>query len=185
MQKVSKYKMASVYARAWLDAAKDKKTVEKVFDEVKQLKDACRDAPEVWKLLAAPADDNSVKKHIIADLAKKLKLSDVSRETLLLIADNNKSDIIGLIADEFIRLYYEDKGVVRVTVDTVIPLSETQDKRLRDVLEQKLGATVMTEYYIKPEILGGLRVRFASQLIDDTLEGKLNKIEGLIKQGKV
>lgn len=184
MQKVSKYKMATVYARAWLDAAKDKKAEDKVFDEVKQIKDACRIAPETWKLLAAPADDDEVKKRIIADLANKLKLSDISKEAMLLAAGNDRLNIIGLIADEFISLYYEDKGIIRVAVDTVVPLSEAQDKRLRSVLEKKLGGTVMTEYFIKPEVLGGLRVRFASQLIDDTLESKLNKIESLIKQGK-
>ena len=130
MQKVSKYKMASVYARAWLDAAKDKKAEDKVFDEVKQIKDACRLAPETWKLLAAPADDDEVKKRIIADLANKLKLSDISKEAMLLAAGNDRLNIIGLIADEFISLYYEDKGIIRVAVDTAVPLSEAQDKRL-------------------------------------------------------
>ena len=183
MQKVSKYKTAAVYARAWLDAAKDKKIEEKAIEEAKLLKDACHDAPETWKLLAAPAENESARREIIAAVAKQFKLSAVSTETLLLAAENGRLKYIRLMAEEFIRLYYEDKGIVQVLVETAVPSSESQDRKLKNALEKKLNAPVLTEYAVKPEVLGGLRVRFNSYLIDDTLESKLAKMAQMIKEG--
>ena len=89
----------------------------------------------------------------------------------------------GLILDEFIKLYYQDKGIVEVRVETAVELTAAQDKKLRSVLETKLKAPSLLVYTVKPEVLGGLRVRFKSFLIDDTLESKLGRIGQLIKSG--
>ena len=48
MQKISKFKTASVYARAWLDAAKDKKIEDKAFEEAKLLKAAYNQDSALW-----------------------------------------------------------------------------------------------------------------------------------------
>ena len=68
-------------------------------------------------------------------------------------------------------------------VETAVELTAAQDKKLRSVLETKLKAPILLEYTVKPEVLGGLRVRFKSFLIDDTLESKLGRIGQLIKSG--
>ena len=175
MQKISKFKTASVYARAWLDAAKDKKIEDKAFEEAKLLKAAYNQDSALWNLLAAPGDDRKIQRKIIENLAKKTNLSSITAETLALIAENGKLKATGLILDEFIKLYYQDKGIVELTA--------AQDKKLRSVLETKLKAPILLEYTVKPEVLGGLRVRFKSFLIDDTLESKLGRIGQLIKSG--
>ena len=76
MQKVSKYKTASAYAIAWLEASIDKGVADKVFDEVLVLRDAVKENMGLWTILSAPVDDNNEKLKIITDLAKKSKLSD-------------------------------------------------------------------------------------------------------------
>lgn len=73
MQKISKFKTASVYARAWLDAAKDKKIEDKAFEEAKLLKAAYNQDSALWNLLAAPGDDRKIQRKIIENLAKKDK----------------------------------------------------------------------------------------------------------------
>ena len=183
MQKISKFKTASVYARAWLDAAKDKKIEDKAFEEAKLLKAAYNQDSALWNLLAAPGDDRKIQGKIIENLAKKTNLSSITAETLALIAENGKLKATGLILDEFIKLYYQDKGIVEVRVETAVELTAAQDKKLRSVLETKLKAPILLEYTVKPEVLGGLRVRFKSFLIDDTLESKLGRIGQLIKSG--
>lgn len=71
MQKISKFKTASVYARAWLDAAKDKKIEDKAFEEAKLLKAAYNQDSALWNLLAAPGDDRKIQRKIIENLAKR------------------------------------------------------------------------------------------------------------------
>ncbi len=180
MQKCSKFKIAANYANAWFGAAKDKGIEDKVFDEVQLLKDSYAQDKKTWNLLAAPIDDATLRQNIIESLAKKIKLSDVSTETLLITAEHGRIALLDFILDEFIRLYYQDKGITEVVVETAVKLSETQDKKLRSVLEDKLNTKVLLKYLIDPQVLGGLRVHFNSFLIDDTLQTKLKRIKLLL-----
>ena len=182
MQKVSKYKTASAYAIAWLEASIDKGVADKVFDEVLVLRDAVKENMGLWTILSAPVDDNNEKLKIITDLAKKSKLSDISCESLKLITENNRLNILKIILDEFVHSYYQNKGIVEINVETAVDLSAKQDKKLKDALEKKLNSPVVINYQINNEILGGLKISYNSFLFDDSLIEKLNRIERLLKQ---
>ena len=177
MQKISKYKTATTYAQAWFSAAKENNCEDKVLEEISLLKDSIRQNAAVWGVLSQPADDNNDKVNIMRDLAKQIKLSEISTETLVLLAENNRLNLLKMICGAFAKIYYQDKGIVEVTVDTAVELSETQDSRLKKTLENKLKAPVVINYRLRPEVLGGLAVRFNSFLVDDTLSGKLKKLK--------
>ncbi len=185
MQKYSKLKIAANYANAWFNAAKDKKIEDKVFDEVQLLQASYAQNKETWNILAAPIDDDTIKQTIIKTVAKKIKLSDISTDTLLLIAQNGRIALLEFILDEFIKLYYQDKGIVEVTVETAVALSDAQDKKLHSVLEDKLNSKIKLKYLVNRAVLGGLRINFNSFLIDDTLQTKLKRMNALLGGGNV
>lgn len=185
MQKYSKYKIAANYAYAWFNAAKDKKIEDKVFDEVQLLKASYAQDKDTWTILAAPIDDDAIRQSIIKTVAKKIKLSETSTDTLLVIAQNGRIALLGFILDEFVKLYYQDKGIVEVTVETAVELSDAQDKKLRTVLEDKLNTKISLNYLVNPKVLGGLKVSFDSFLIDDTLQTKLKRMKLLLSGGDV
>ena len=180
MQKSSKFKIAANYANAWFEVEKKKKIEDKVFEEIQLLNASYSLDKTVWNALASPIDDTLVRKNILETLAKKIKLSPVSTDALLIIAENGRISFLDLILQEFSRIYYEDKGIVEVLVETAVQLSDAQNKKLHSVLETGLNSKVFLKYQINPEVLGGLRVSFNSFLIDDTLQSKLNRIKLLL-----
>ncbi len=182
MQKVSDHKTATAYAEAWLGAAKDKKVGDIVLKEVQALDAGIGEIASMWGKMSAPVDDNNLKADVIAAFAKEISLSDISTETLKLIAANGRLGLIQMILKEFQHLYYQDKGIVEVVVESAIKLSAAQDKKLKDVLEEKLHSPIKIEYQINPAVLGGLAVRYGSFLIDDTIKSKLSRIEKLLAQ---
>jgi len=185
VQKISKYKTAMTYASAWLDAAKDEKQEDAVFQEICVLKESLKEHAAVWAVLSQPVDDNSQKIQIIEALAKEIHLSRISTQTLKLILENDRLSLLALIFHAFKEAYYKDKGIIEVTVDTAVLLTEAQNKKLQKTLENKLQMPVMINYQIKPEVLGGLAVRYDSFLIDDTLAGKLKHLKKIITHSKI
>jgi len=177
VQKISKYKTAMTYAQAWFSAAKDNHIEDKVLEEIRLLKESISQNDDLWGVLMQPVDDNNDKVKIMTDIAKKAKFSAISEETLKMIAENNRLNLLKTICGAFAKIYYQDKGIVEVTVDTAVELSEAQDNRLKKTLENKLKAPIIINYRLKPEVLGGLAVRFNSWLVDDTLSGKLKKLK--------
>ena len=63
-------------------------------------------------------------------------------------------------------------------------MKKDQDERLKRCLEKWLQKKVVIKYTIKPEILGGLLVECGSIMFDDSLKGKLEKLELLMKGTK-
>ena len=182
MQKESKYIVADMYAQAWFAAALDNQCADAVFKEVLALKDSFEQNQELWKSLCMPVDDEHIVLPLIDEMIAKLKFSNVSAQTLRLIAENKRIGLLPLITDTFKNLYYHNKGIIEVNVDTVIELSDTQRHDLKQIMEDKLHAPVTLNYRIKPEILGGLALSFNSFLVDDTLVTKIKGLEQLIME---
>ncbi len=180
MQKVSNYKTAVAYAKAWFEAAKDHKAEDAVFEEARALREGIGDVLTLWNSMASPIESEHEKIEIISQLASKTKLSAITEEMLKITVYNNRLKLIPLILDEFIHLYYQDKGIIEVFAESAVPLSETQSKKLQKVLEKKLQSPIFINYQVNPAVLGGLSVRFQSYLIDDTIQNKLEKLEKLL-----
>ncbi len=183
VQKVSNFKTAAAYAEAWLGAAKDMNAEEAVFEEAKALKSGIGGVETLWDAMASPIESTDNKLKIIAELKKKAHLSDITTQTLKLAAENNRLKLMSLIAEEFIRLYYQDKGITEVFAESAVELEGGQKAKLQKIMEKKLKAPVVINYTVKPEVLGGLAVRFGSYLVDDTIKSKLMKLEQLLAKG--
>ncbi len=177
MQKVSKYKIANSYARAWVDVAFSLKLEDKVLEEVKALEESLNNNALVWQKFTAPTDENSQKLSIIDILSKKAKLSDITKNTLMLMVENQKINCIQMVLKNWQELYYQKKSIELVNVETVTELSSSQDKKLQKILKDKLEKDVKINYIINKDLLGGLRISYGSFIIDDTLKSKLENIK--------
>ena len=164
MKKDSKSKIASVYAEALYGAAEDLKAVAKV--------------------LANPLWDVASKKAALKAVAEKLQLSKESLNCLDIIADNNRFAELEMILEAFVHLYYQKQNITEIAVDSAKKLSEAQSKKVLQMLEQKFGKKIVVNYQVNPELLGGLRVQYGSTMIDDSVLGKLNRLEMMMKGGQ-
>lgn len=124
------------------------------------------------------------KKSALKEIAARLKVSDETLGCLDVIADNNRFAEFKLILEAFVRLYYERHNVEEVEVQSAKKLSAAQDKKLVSVLEKKIGKKVVVNYVLNPDLLGGLRVSYGSNMIDDSVSGKLNRLEIMMKGGQ-
>lgn len=184
MKKDSKTKIARVYALALYEAAEEKKVVEKVSEDIIKLHDIISADADIVKNLANPLWAVEDKVSALKAVAVKLKLDSETLNCLNLIAENGRFAEMAQILDEFKHIYYAKHGITEVEVGTVKTLSATQDKKLRANLEKMLSSKVVVRYQIKPELLGGLVIKFNSNMIDDSLKSKLNRLELVMKGGQ-
>ena len=181
MKKISKAKIAVTYATALLDAAAEKKAVAKVFADVLKLREAVSGDAAFVKYMANPLWPEMDKRAVLAETAKKLKLSAETLRCLDIIHENRRFGDLLPILDEFVHLYYLRSNIAEVQVESVKKLSSAQDKKLLSVLEKLLQQKVVLNYKIYPELIGGLKIRVGSEMFDDTVASKLNRLEIMMK----
>lgn len=78
--------------------------------------------------------------------------------------------------DEYERLYYEVSGIVRVTAESTVELSDAQKARLEEKLSSRVGCTVEVDYVINRALIGGMRISYNNKFIDDSTATKLKEI---------
>ena len=68
-------------------------------------------------------------------------------------------------------------GMVRAQVQSAYELSAAQQKKVEEVLSQFIGKTVQADFAVKPQLIGGLRVRIEDTLIDGTIQRRFEKLQ--------
>ena len=131
MKKDSKTKIARVYAQALYEAAVEKKTVEKVSEDIIKLHDIISADADIVKNLANPLWAVEDKVSALKAVAAKLKLDAETLNCLNLIAENGRFAEMAQILDAFKHIYYAKHGITEVEVGTVKALSAIQDKKLK------------------------------------------------------
>ena len=184
MKKISKTKIASTYALALYEGAEERHAVETVVKDMETLSALLREDKDFVTYLANPLWEVSAKKEALKAVAPKLKLSSETLNCLDILAENARFAELGLILEAFRKIYYQKHGIEEVEVSSAKALSTAQDKKLKNVLEEMLSKKVIIKYQIQPELLGGLRIKYGSSMIDDTLAGKLNRLELVMKGGR-
>ena len=184
MKKDSKNKLAASYADAMFEAARAAKAGSRVLSDVETLKSALEEDPKIVGMLANPLwktdAKTDAKKAAVSEIGSRLGLSGVTVNALLTAADNNRLNLLPEILDRCKALFYAADNIAEVSVTSAAVLKKDQDERLKRGLEKWLQKKVVIKYTIKPEILGGLLVECGSIMFDDSLKGKLEKLELLM-----
>ena len=184
VKKESKIKIATTYAEALFQGALQDGDAKAVIRDIDLLLDQASGYRQAIVMLANPLWGNNNKKAALKEVAGKLKLAPETLRCLNVMAENNRFSEFELILKAYRSLYLQKHNIVEVAVETVKKLSDAQDKALRENLKTFLKKDVLVNYVIKPEILGGLTVSFGSDMIDDSLKGKLNRLESIMKGGQ-
>ena len=93
-----------------------------------------------------------------------------------LMTERGIADDIRGCFTEYERLYYETSGIVRVTAESTVELSDAQKARLSEKLSAHVGHPVEITYVINRDLIGGMRLSYNNKLIDDSVAAKLKEI---------
>ena len=181
MKTVSKIKTALLYAQALFDGADSAKEVELAYSDAQRLQALPSADLTLLEYLNTPLGQVSDKLSIIDTLAQKMSLCNSMRNTLKILTQNRKINLLPLIIAQFITLYQQKHDIAEVEVRTVMALNEAQDRLLKEKLSTILQKKILINYVTDPSIIGGLVIRYGTNFIDNSIQHKLNALDQLMK----
>lgn len=181
LKKVSKNKIAVTYGLALYEAAAETNSLEKVREDVAGLLKIIHEDSTIMDALANPMWSEKDKRETLAEIAVKLKWNPDTLRCLGIVIENRRLKELPLILEQFGHIYYQKKNLAEVEVSSVKALSAAQQKRLKTNLETMIGRNAVITYKIEPELIGGLKIIYGSNLIDNSVASKLNRLENMMK----
>lgn len=80
---------------------------------------------------------------------------------------------------EYLRQLKRRERAHTMYIETVVPLSANQIKKVKKIVEKKVRITKIVTH-INPEILGGFKLRVRDHIWDETILGKVNQVKEAI-----
>ena len=170
------------YAGALLDIAADSKAIPKVEKDMLSLQTAINDSPDFSRFLATTSGSRETLMKVCEDISKKGKFNKVTSNFLGVLVENNRLKMLPEIITAFFVGLSERKGEVDVFVEVARKMTAAQTKDLQKVMEDKLKADVVMHVQVKPELLGGMVTTVNSIRVDDSVQGKLERLKTAMKE---
>ncbi len=176
MKKNTNRKTAETYADALFQIALEADCLTKTAEELSFLSQI-----EEIKKIGSPFLEKEKQEELIEMLCTQSNLGKTSMDFLYLLLDHKALNLLPNISDCFNKKVLDHHGIVKILVETVQPLTTAQEKKLLDGLKKILQKDVILSYKINENLFGGLILHYNAIQIDDSLRGKLKKIESIMK----
>ncbi|MDO5655645.1 MAG: ATP synthase F1 subunit delta [Flavobacteriaceae bacterium] len=171
------YRVAKRYAKGMMDFLAQTGKEDVVMNEMKQLQELTSANREFKTFLASPVLDYKKKTQILRNILEPF--SEETKTFLALITRQGRSEAIGDIASEFIKLYKKNHKIKNAVITSATPLSDDQIKAIVEKAKASLPADtkIEVENKINPALIGGFILRLDDQQFDASIKTKLNQIK--------
>lgn len=137
-------------------------------------------APEVAGLIGNPAIDGQQLQALLVASLGKTALPDVVRFIAVLL-ENRRAIALPAIAGLFEELKHEAEGAVEAQIESALPLTAAQVTELTAGLQKRFGRKITATVAVEPALIGGVRIVVGDEVIDDSVQGKLQAMAYRLK----
>ena len=170
------------YAVALIDLAQAAKTLDKVEQDLAALKTMIESSPDLSLVIRSPRISRVKSEQALMAIADKAKFNDLTRNFIGVLCQNRRLNALSAIIDAFYVELSRRRGEVTVNVQTAQDMTEKQLKALQDAIAKGIGADVSIKASVEPSIMGGMIVTVGSQMIDDSVARKLERLKAAMSK---
>ncbi len=174
--------IASRYATAVFELAKEDKSVAKIESDLDALDAALTDSADFRDLIASPMYTREEQGNAITALSKKMDLTPVMTNVLGLMAQKRRLFVLPQLVATLRAQIAEDKGEVTADVVSAKALTKGQADKLAKTLKERVGKDVKINATVDESLIGGLIVKVGSKMIDTSIASKLNSLQNAMKE---
>ncbi len=173
--------LARTYARALADLAQAGKpgALAAVARDVEALGALIAESADLAALLRSPLVEKTDVAAVLAAIAKRAGFQDLTARFLRVMARRGRARLLPQVVEALAADMAARRGEVTARVESAVALTAKQQKALAQALTAARGGAgqVTVDNVVDPAVLGGLVVTVGSVRIDDSLRGKLARLE--------
>ena len=172
--------VGNVYGESLYERAKDENLAKLIGEQLAALQQAFRQEPDFIRLLSSPNLTKTERCQILDDSFRGT-VHPYVLNFLKILTEKGYMRHFSDCCDSFAALYNQDNGILPVTAVTAVALSEAQAEKLTAKLAAITGKHVELINRIDPSCLGGVRLDYAGQRLDDTVSHRMATIRDMLK----
>jgi len=173
--------LAERYAAALFDLADERRVLDEVASDLRQLRAMIQASPDLLRLIRSPILSRDEQSKGITALSEQAGLSRLVRDFLAVVARNRRLFAVPAMIEAFLAELASRRGEVTAEVTSAQPLSEAQLAALNETLRRSIGSRVSVDARVDPTLIGGLMVKLGSRMVDGSIRSKLQRLQLAMK----
>lgn len=173
--------VGTVYGEALYQLAKEEGLEKTIHEQLQILSQSFRQEPEFLKLLSSPRLSKTERCQILDDSFRG-SIHGYLLNFLKILTEKSHIRSFFDCCESFTQSFYHDSGILPVTAVTAVALTEAQEARLKQTLGKLTGKQIALHSRIDPAILGGVRLDYDGQRLDDTVSHRLDAVRDLLNK---
>lgn len=176
--------VAKRYSAALFMSTRERGLVDEAYEQFSGLKTAMETDNSLLKFLASPRVEEDQKLQLLRSAFGE-RMEQLFVEFLAVLVRKRRAGYLIEVIDEFNRRVEFEKGINRVTVMSAVPISPEEEASLVATLANKTGKKIELEKKVDPDIIGGMIVIMADEIIDGSVKYGLSQLESQLQKIKV
>jgi len=156
--------VARRYGKSLLALSKDRNVVDAVEQDMRALIQAAKENRELSVILASPVVRPEKKEAVVR--AVFAGAHELTIGFLALLAKKGRAGLIGDMAEAFVALVREERGVVLAEVVTAVPLDDDRRAEINTLIGKVHEGGVELSEKVDPHLIGGFKLRVGDRMID-------------------
>jgi F-type H+-transporting ATPase subunit delta len=168
--------LARRYAKALVELGKQDSDVDRFASDLREMAQILR-AVELDAVLQNPGITQSERKAVLTQVLSRTDFHVHVKSFLSLLVDKNRFMLFADILREFEALADELGHRVRSIVTTSAPLDAALQKRIEAALAETMKKTVLVEFKVDPDLIGGLVAQVGGKVFDASVRSRLQDLQ--------
>ncbi|GJM07907.1 MAG: ATP synthase subunit delta [Lysobacteraceae bacterium] len=170
--------LARPYARAVFELARDRDALAN-WHEAMVLCAAMAADDRVRDLLTNPAVSREQRQSIFVGASEQPEGFD---NFIAVLSANDRLVLLPIIVEEFATLRADHERTLTVTVQSALPLSDSQRAQIAEAMSRRTGRSVELDETVDESLIGGVRILAGDEVIDGSLRGRLERLGSALNQ---
>lgn len=172
---MSQSAVAKRYALALFQLASEKQSIDALQEELDVVETVFAQNDDLIEVLTHPKISTNRKKDLVRQTFSTL--TETVQNTLLLLLDRHRIQVVGEITREYRALANEARGVAAATVYSVKALSSDEERAISETFAPKVGKhSLYISNVIDKSLIGGVKLRIGNRIYDGSISGKLESV---------
>ena len=176
--------MAGRYATALFELAREQNAIDTVKVNLDRFDALVAEIADLARLLRSPVLSTGEQTRALSAVLDKTGIDGIAANFLKLVAAKRRLFAARDMVKAYRALVARHKGEVTAEVTVAEPLNDARMTEIRDALKQITGKDVQVDVTVDPSIIGGLKVKVGSRMVDASLRTKLNSIKFAMKEAR-
>ena len=171
--------VGSVYGESLYELAKDESLGALIGQQLAVLQDAFHQEPDFLRLLSSPNLTKAERCQILDDSFRS-KVHPYVLNFMKILTEKNYVRYFSDCCDAYSARFNQDNDILTVTAVTAVALTPAQTEKLTGKLSRITGKKIALKNRIEGAVLGGMRLDYDGQRLDDTVSHRLDAIRDLL-----